>query len=378
MSPISRAMPPEALSTPDSSVSEAQMLSAIPFPFLLVGDTHKIAFANEAAEAFFGRSKRRIVGDDIGNLLIFASERLNGAIRAGESDISAQNMRLLTPGAQANYADLSISTLVGQPEQRLMLVVPRQSDRNQIGEQSDGGQQAVGASAILGHEIKNPLAGIKGAAQLLAKRIEPQQTALTDLIVTEVDRIARLLDQMQNLGRATPGITGAENIHALIERAIRSLRAANPVMPLIDINYDPSLPEVKIEPDAMVQVLINLIQNAIDALKDTENPEIGIHTRFVMGAALRGGPLETEQGRSVRLPVEVSISDNGPGIAKHIERELFSPFVTTKREGQGLGLAIVRKYLSQMNSRISVERDDNTKHTIFRIFLPVADKEDRT
>jgi two-component system nitrogen regulation sensor histidine kinase GlnL len=377
MSLISPAMPPEVAAAPDVPVSEAHMLSAIPFPFLLVSDTHKISFANEAAEAFFGRSKRRIIGDDIGNLLIFASERLNGAIGAGESDISAQNMRLLTPGVQANYADLSISTLVGQPDKRLMLLVPRQSDRNQIGEQSDGGQQAVGAPAILGHEIKNPLAGIKGAAQLLAKRIEPSQTPLTDLIVTEVDRIARLLDQMQNLGRAMPGVSGAENIHALIERAIRSLRAANPVMPLIDINYDPSLPEVKIEPDAMVQVLINLIQNAIDALKDTENPEIGIHTRFVMGAALRGGPLETEQGRSIRLPVEVSISDNGPGIAKHIERELFSPFVTTKREGQGLGLAIVRKYLSQMNSRISVERDEAAKQTIFRIFLPVADKEDR-
>jgi two-component system, NtrC family, nitrogen regulation sensor histidine kinase GlnL len=366
-------------SVPSAAVAtEIAMLSAIPFPFLLVDDTHKIAFANEAAEAFFGRSKRRIVGDEIGNLLIFSSDRLNSAIRAGESDISAQNMRLLTTGAQANYADLSISTLVGQPDKRLMLLVPRQSDRNQIGEQSDGGQQAVGAPAILGHEIKNPLAGIKGAAQLLAKRIEPSQTALTDLIVTEVDRIARLLDQMQNLGRAMPGKSGSENIHALIERAIRSLRAANAIMPQIDINYDPSLPEVKIEPDAMVQVLINLIQNAIDALKDTENPEIGIHTRFVMGAALRGGPQENEQGRSIRLPVEVSISDNGPGIAKHIERELFSPFVTTKREGQGLGLAIVRKYLSQMNSRISVERDEAAKQTIFRIFLPVADKEDRT
>lgn len=371
-------MPLEVSTPTDNLIPEAQILAAIPFPFLLVGDINKIVFANEAAEAFFGRSKRRIIGDDLSSFLMFRSDRLNSAIRAGESDISAQNMRLLTPGVHANYVDLSISTLVGQPDKRLILMVPRQSDRNQIGEQSDGGQQAVGAPTILGHEIKNPLAGIKGAAQLLAKRIEPSQTPLTDLIVTEVDRIARLLDQMQNLGRAMPGISGAENIHALIERAIRSLRAANPVMPSIDINYDPSLPEVKIEPDAIVQVLINLIQNAIDALKDTENPEIGIHTRFVMGAALRGGPLETEQGRSIRLPVEVSISDNGPGIAKHIERELFSPFVTTKREGQGLGLAIVRKYLSQMNSRISVERDEAGKQTIFRIFLPVADKKDRT
>ena len=94
-----------------------------------------------------------------------------------------------------------------------------------------------------------------------------------------------------------------------------------------------------------------------------------------MGAALRGEAGDAGDGKAVRLPVEVSIADNGPGIAKHIERELFSPFVTTKREGQGLGLAIVRKYLTQMNSRISVERDSMNGLTIFRIFLQVAGKE---
>jgi two-component system, NtrC family, nitrogen regulation sensor histidine kinase GlnL len=355
--------------------AEAQLMAAMPLPILVADKGNEIIFANEAAEAFFGRSKRRIIGTDISHLLQFASERVNIAVRASESDISAPNLRILTPGAQSAYADLSISNLLSQPGTRLMLLVPRQHERDQIGDQSDSAQQSMGAPAILGHEIKNPLAGIKGAAQLLAKRVEPTQTALTDLIVNEVDRIARLLDQMQNLGRDMSRKLEAENIHALIERAIRSLRAANPVMPAIDINYDPSLPDVKIEADAMVQVLINLIQNAIDALKDIENPKVGIHTRFVMGAALRGGSAENSDGKSVRLPVEVSITDNGPGIAKHIERELFAPFVTTKREGQGLGLAIVRKYLAQMNSRISVERDNEAGQTIFRIFLPVANKE---
>jgi two-component system nitrogen regulation sensor histidine kinase GlnL len=144
-------------------------------------------------------------------------------------------------------------------------------------------------------------------------------------------------------------------------------------MPAIDINYDPSLPDVQIEADAMVQVLINLIQNAIDALAHTADPQIGISTRFVMGAALR-----SEGDKGVRLPVEVTISDNGPGVAAHIETELFSPFVTTKREGQGLGLAIVRKYLSQMNGRISVERDTTSQRTIFRIFLPLAERKTST
>jgi two-component system, NtrC family, nitrogen regulation sensor histidine kinase GlnL len=375
-SPICRAMPPEAEVKQPLREQDAQLLSAVPYPILLAREDNCVADANEAAEAFFSRSKRRIIGDGVGNLLQFASDRLNRAVAAGESDISAQNMRLLTSGAMANYVDVSISALVNNANYRMIMLIPRQSNRDQIGEQSDSAQQAMGAPAILGHEIKNPLAGIKGAAQLLAKRVETSQTPLTDLIVTEVDRIARLLDQMQNLGRVMPGELGAENIHELIERAIRSLRAANATMPSIDINYDPSLPDVKIEPDAMVQVLINLIQNAIDALKGTAAPKIGIHTRFVMGAALRGGSTESNNGKSIRLPVEVSISDNGPGVAKHIERELFYPFVTTKREGQGLGLAIVRKYLTQMNSRISVERDTATDQTIFRIFLPVAGKED--
>jgi two-component system, NtrC family, nitrogen regulation sensor histidine kinase GlnL len=371
-------MPPEAAIAVEERPQEALLLAAIPFPMLLVDQGNIIVFANEAAEAFFGRGKRRIVGENIASLLQFGSDRLNRAVAARESDISAQNMRLLTHGAQANYVDVSISALLGRSDQRLMFLVPRQSDRDQIGEQADSGrEQAMGAPAILGHEIKNPLSGIKGAAQLLAKKLEAPQTALTDLIVNEVDRIARLLDQMQNLGRVMPGELRAENIHELIERAIRSVRAANPVIPAIDINYDPSLPDVKIEPDAMVQVLINLIQNAIDALKETESPTIGISTRFVMGASLRGGATESEGGKGVRLPVEVSITDNGPGIAKHIERELFAPFVTTKREGQGLGLAIVRKYLAQMNSRISVERDADAGQTIFRIFLPVAGKEEQ-
>lgn len=363
-------MPPDAPTLSANRPPDGLLLSTISLPLLLSGTDNLILYANEAAEAYFGRSSRRIIGETAQSLLRFASERLNSAIEARESDISAQNMRFQTMGAQSNYVDLNISTPLGYPECRLYILVPRQVDRDQIGEQTDGGkQQAMGAPAILGHEIKNPLAGIKGAAQLLARKVDPKQAPLTDLIVHEVDRIARLLDQMQNLGRVMPGQMQAENIHELIERAIRSVRAANKAMPAIDISYDPSLPDVQIEADAMVQVLINLIQNAIDALALTSEPQIGISTRFVMGAALR-----SEGDRGVRLPVEVAISDNGPGIAEHIENELFSPFVTTKREGQGLGLAIVRKYLSQMNGRIAVERDTESERTIFRIFLPVAER----
>ena len=352
-----------------------QLLASIPVPVLLIGSDNIIAFVNDACEAFFGRSRRKLEGSDVSDLLNFTSERMNLVLAARENDISAQDMELVA--AQGSIiVDINISVLPSDPEWRLILLSPRHGGREHISEHKDGGQQqAMGAPAILGHEIKNPLAGIKGAAQLLARRVDDNGKALTELIVNEVDRIARLLDQMQKLGNSDPAELAPANVHLLIERAIRSIRAANRAMPEISINYDPSLPEVLIDADAMVQILINLMQNAIDALDGRLDGIIGISTRYVMSGALREADADR---RSVKLPVEIAISDNGPGVPPHIEEELFSPFVTTKRDGQGLGLAIVRKLISQMNSRILFERDDAKGLTQFRLFLPVASKGQQT
>ena len=353
------------LHRPDSS----QLLAGIPVPVLLIGQDNIIAFANEASEAFFSRSKRKLEGSNIADLLNFTSERMNSVLTARENDVSAQDMEVVT-GQGTITVDINISILPSDPEWRLVFLSPRHGGREHISEHKDSGQQqAMGAPAILGHEIKNPLAGIKGAAQLLARRVDSNGQALTELIVNEVDRIARLLDQMQKLGRSEPTELAPANVHLLIERAIRSIRAANRAMPEIAINYDPSLPEVMIDADAMVQILINLMQNAVDALNGRMDGIIGISTRFVMSGALREADVDR---RSIKLPVEIAISDNGPGVPPHIEDELFSPFVTTKRDGQGLGLAIVRKLVSQMNSRIVFERDDVKALTMFRLFLPVA------
>jgi two-component system, NtrC family, nitrogen regulation sensor histidine kinase GlnL len=343
----------------------------VPVPVLLIAPDNSIAYANDASEAFFGRSRRKLEGQPVTSVLQFESERMNAALVARENDISAQDMELIS--AHNNITvDINISVLPSDPDWRIAIISPRHGGREHIGEQKDSGQQqAMGAPAILGHEIKNPLAGIKGAAQLLARRVDEKSQPLTELIVNEVDRIARLLDQMQKLGRSEPPELAPANVHLLIERAIRSLRAANRAMPELSINYDPSLPEVMIDADGMVQILINLLQNAVDALQGRLDGVIGISTRFVMSGALRETDLER---RSVKLPVEIAISDNGPGVPEHIEDELFSPFVTTKRDGQGLGLAIVRKLVQQMNSRILFERDVAKSRTVFRLFLPVATK----
>jgi two-component system, NtrC family, nitrogen regulation sensor histidine kinase GlnL len=355
------------LNRPETS----QILANIPVPVMLIDPDNSVIYANDASEAFFGRSRKRFEGQAAESILRFESDRMNAALLSGENDISAQDMELISAHGSITV-DVNISVVPGEPGWRIAVISPRNGGREHISEQRDGGkQQAMGAPAILGHEIKNPLAGIKAAAQLLARRVNEKDKPLTELIVNEVDRIARLLDQMQKLGRSEPPELAPANVHLLIEKAIRSLRAANRAMPELSINYDPSLPDVLIDADGMVQVLINLLQNAVDALDARLDGVIGISTRFVMSGALREADLER---RTVKLPVEIAISDNGPGVPEHIEDELFSPFVTTKRDGQGLGLAIVRKLVQQMNSRIVFERDAQKQQTVFRLFLPVADR----
>jgi two-component system, NtrC family, nitrogen regulation sensor histidine kinase GlnL len=171
-----------------------QLLAGIPVPVLLITPDNRIAFANDACEAFFGRSRKKIEGSDVADILHFTSGRMNDVLAARENDISAQDMELVT--AQGSITvDINISTLPSDPDWRLLFLSPRHGGREHISEHKDSGQQqSMGAPAILAHEIKNPLAGIKGAAQLLARGVDKESRALTELIVNEVDRIARLLD----------------------------------------------------------------------------------------------------------------------------------------------------------------------------------------
>ncbi len=360
---------PETLVRPDLEA----ILAHIPASVLLVDAENNVIFANQACEDFFGKALRRILGSPIDGLLRLESGRLAAAINSGEGDITAQSLAIHTPtGLQ--IADISISVMPDTDGIRLFSIFPRHGDRSHIVETDEAGdQQAVAVPAILSHEIKNPLAGIRGAAQLLAKQSGENRKPLTDLIINEVDRIARLLDQMQNLGGQTLGEIKPHNVHVLIEQAIRSVRAANGNLPSLSINYDPSLPDVFINDDALIQILINLFQNAVDALGGREGATIGVSTRFVLSGSLRETGSRSEEGKTTRLPVEVNISDNGDGVPAHISSEIFSPFVTTKREGQGLGLAIVRKLARQMHARVMYERDDRKGLSHFKLYLPVAE-----
>lgn len=362
------------MSRKDLLIDGAAVLSAIPVPIFVIDDDNVIAMANENSEIFFARGKSKLEGRPVAEVVKFNDQRINNAIANRDDDLSAQNMEILT----ANGAVL-VDVLIGHlsaPENMRLLIMRHRNRRDYIGDHSEAGDQmAVGAPAILSHEIKNPLAGIKGAAQFLSKNSDPGAKAMTDLIVAEVDRIARLLDQMQNLGNKNIVKLSEENIHIILDQAVQSIRVANPQFSEIFCFYDPSLPNIFVDYDAVLQILINILQNAVDACADQDDPKITISTRFVLSGALRRSDQDTL--KTIKLPIEVSITDNGPGIPEHIENELFTPFVSTKREGQGLGLAIVRKFVRQLNSRILHERDEEKQITIFRLLLPIATHDEK-
>jgi two-component system, NtrC family, nitrogen regulation sensor histidine kinase GlnL len=324
-----------------------RMLASLPLATILLDPGQTVSWANPAAEQFFGQSLRRLAGKRLDALLVFGEPRLAGRIPGDDTPISARCPIVDGQGWQlVTLHDSATAEALGEGE---------------------GDNAALRGPEILAHEIKNPLAGIRGAAQLLARKIGEKDKALTGLIADEVDRIAKLIDQMQSLSSRTIEPAVACNLHEAVRRASAVL-AAGPGSVKIEEEFDPSLPAVLGSADGLVQVLINLLSNAAEACRHEPQPRVIVRTRFASGLQLHSAV----EGRPVRLPIELRVSDNGPGIDPHARDHVFEPFVTTKKNGQGLGLALVRKLVRDMNGRIGHDRDEAEGWTHFRVHLPVA------
>uniref|UniRef100_UPI001575F848 two-component system sensor histidine kinase NtrB n=1 Tax=Sphingomonas bacterium TaxID=1895847 RepID=UPI001575F848 len=224
------------------------------------------------------------------------------------------------------------------------------------------GRAAVGAAAMLAHEIKNPLSGIRGAAQLLGAG------ELTNLITMEVDRIAALIDRMEDFSDTRPLPLTGENIYPLLghARAVALAGFARGVP--IEERFDPSLPPARINRDALLQIVINLLKNAREAVRGVSDPLIAISTAYRHGMAINPAP---DRPR-VPLPIEICVIDNGPGAPPEIADALFDPFVSGRPEGQGLGLALVDKLARDMGGIVEYARDGERSVTVFRLLLPRA------
>lgn len=349
-----------ALAAPDA----ASQLAGFAFAVVLLDPQNTIAEANPAAEDLLDRSARRLVGTPVEALIHLADARVQNSLLRGDAPLVARDVAM-TAGHRDYRVNLTSSPLLSHPGWRAVTL----SDAGKGGEEQREVLE-LRAPAILAHEIKNPLAAIRGASQLLARRVELGDKPLAAIITAEVDRIAGLIDRMQQLGSAPSVTAGSCNPHEAIRSAMATVRAARGDAVELVEEFDPSLPPVAADPAALVQVLLNLVSNACDACAGREHPRVEVRTRFVSGFVYNVIRL----GKATRLPVEIVVSDNGPGIDPALRDHVFEPFVSSKAGGQGLGLALVRKLLRDMGGRIAHERDEKAGLTQFRINLAVADE----
>lgn len=352
----------------------ALQLSTLAFALVLVDPDGRVAQVNNATETLLGTSAKLIVGQRFADLVTPLDKRVASLLDAGEAALVARHVRVQF-GEHEEPVNLTMSVLADFPGWRVVTI-------SQLGQEKSLREEeapvSIGAPSILAHEIKNPLAAIKGGAQLIARKLDHKDKPLARMISDEVDRIARLVDRMQQLGSETPQEIAPCNPHEAIRAALAIVRAAGSEGVEIVEEFDPSLPPVLANRDALIQVLINLLSNARDAALSARHsggrarggqpPCITIRTRYVSGQVFSA----TRSGRAVQLPIEICVCDNGAGVAPELRDCLFEPFVSSKPSGQGLGLALVRKLMRDMDGTISHDRDAQIGLTKFRLHLPKA------
>ncbi|TFF20750.1 nitrogen regulation protein NR(II) [Jiella endophytica] len=347
----------------------AQILNALPHPVIVVDPTGRFRFANSDAEQFFSagfaylarkRLQDFVPGDSPLFFLIEQAREQQARISEYRVDISSPRL-----GGE-RLVDLYVSGMNEAPELVVVMIQQRsiaeKMDR-QLTHRS-AARTVTGLAAMLAHEIRNPLSGIKGAAQLLATSASDEDRTLTRLIQEESDRIVKLVDRMEVFSDQRPIERSAVNIHSVLEH-VKTLGRNGFARDIRIVElYDPSLPPVFANRDQLVQVFLNLLKNAAEAVRGKEDGEIRLTTAFKPGVRLSVPGTKDR----VTLPLEFAVEDNGDGVPDDIREHIFDPFVTTKPSGSGLGLALVAKIVGDHGGVIECESQPG--HTIFRILMP--------
>ena len=350
------------------------VLQALPQPVLVLNPDRMIAFVNYAAETFFGASLSVLSRQRLDDLIAFGSPIVGLAQAVADRRAPMTEYRVRVGSARfGDAADDRIVDVFASPvsetDGRVVLLFQERTMADKIDRQlvSRGAARSVtGLASMLAHEIKNPLSGIRGAAQLLEQSVTPEELPLARLVREEVDRIVDLIDRVEVFGDDRPVERTPINIHVVLERVKLLLKSGVARNISFSEEYDPSLPPVYGNRDQLIQVFLNMVKNAAEALERTPKAEIRITTAFRPGIRI------AVQGVSQRisLPLEIVIEDNGPGIPPDLLPILFDPFVTTKPNGSGLGLALVAKIVGDHGGVI--DSDSRPGRTRFRVLLPVA------
>lgn len=358
----------------NAEIDSEVLLFALPHPILIIASDGAITFANAAAEAFFSMSAAMLKRSYIKDVVAFGCPLLGlvEQVQATSTTVNEYGIDVASPRlSHPKLIDVYGGPMPDDPRNMFLMLQQRsmaQMIERQLTHRA-AARSVSGMAGVLAHEIKNPLSGIRGAAQLLEPGLSDEDRALTQLICSETDRICNLVDRMEVFGDERPIVKDAVNIHDVLNHVRRIAENGFGRGVRFVEDYDPSLPAVLGNRDKLVQVFLNLVKNAAEAIGDK-----GDGGRIVMQTAFRPGVRLSIAGSDTRvsLPLMIQIEDNGVGIPEHLKPHLFDPFVTTKPSGTGLGLALVAKIISDHGGVI--ECDSEPKRTIFRVLLPMQQR----
>ena len=343
------------------------VLNAMASSVLVLDDALRIKFANSAAEQLLGASHSVLLRRRLDDLLPFDSPLFDLLRRVQDEGHSVSDYGVDLPfnrGA-ARLADLHVSPLPEMPGGTLVVLHPC-SVAHRLNRQliHRGGARAVaGLAATLAHEVKNPLSGIRGAAQLLEGSVAEDERPLIRLICDEADRICGLVDHMEQFADGRPIERSAVNIYLVLEHVRRLAESGFARQVRFDERYDPSLPSVDGNRDQLVQVFLNLVKNAAEAVP-RDGGEIRLSTQYTHGLSVR----VANSRERLELPIMVQVQDNGPGVGDDMVGHLFDPFVSSKPSGTGLGLSLVAKIVGDHGG--VVEFENLERGAVFRVRLP--------
>ena len=347
------------------------LVQALPDPILVIDADNRVKYVNTAAEQFFAAGRHSLIRQSIQEMTAFDSPVIDliGRVRVNGVSIAEHEMELTSPRGDMRRVDIHVG-LLDETRRDILLCLRERTIADAINRQltsRDSVRSVTAMAAVLAHEVKNPLAGIRGAAQLLEGETEGDEQSLARLIRDEVDRICALVENMEVFADERPLEIEPLNIHEVLDRVRRLVEAGVTGKHLqFEEHYDPSLPPVLGNRDQLIQALLNLVNNSVEAIADTGGEVTLITTyRHGMRAIVPGSK------NSLNLPLEVAVRDNGPGIPDDVRANLFDAFVTGKRGGgTGLGLALVAKIIRDHGGII--EFDSRPRRTEFRMRLPVA------
>src|ERR1700744_6541944 len=322
--------------------------------FLLDQDLH-VTYLNAAAQTLRGLGTNQALGRSIAELTRGAESLLPmfERVREGDEGVVQRELAWSAPGGVDRILDCAVTQVVlGGKTLRLLLEIEDITQHRRLTRENALLAQLGGSRLMvrqLAHEIKNPLGGLRGAAQLLERELlDPALREYTRVIISEADRLTNLLDSM--LGPGRPPSKQLVNVHELLERVYHLLRSEAPPGVTIERDYDPSLPPLTLDPNHIIQAMLNLGRNAIQALSSArvENPRLTLRTRVAGNVGIGG--------RGHRLVASIQFEDNGPGVAPEIRDTIFYPLVSGRTDGTGLGLGIAQDLVKRHGGLVQVVR----------------------